>query len=87
MANGEGQKTIGAGSPHKPRMTVARRIEATSGVIRGEPMERIARSSGVTAAEAGLRHEALFEGAGCAVGRERIKLLRQEDRPAAVLVG
>ena len=37
-------------------MTVARKIEATVRVIRGEPMERIARSSGVTAADVSRWH-------------------------------
>ena len=87
MAKSRGQKTKGAGSPGKPRMTVARKIEATVRVIRGEPMELVARDLGVTAADVSRWHEALFEGAECAVEGEKIRPQRQEDRPAAVLVG
>ena len=87
MAKSRCEKTRRAGAPGKPRMTVARKIEATVRVIRGEPMELVARDLGVTAADVSRWHEALFEGAECAVEGEKIRPQRQEDRPAAVLVG
>ena len=71
MAKSRGQKTKGAGSPGKPRMTVARKIDATVRVIRGEPMELVARDLGVTAADVSRWHEALFEGAECALKEKK----------------
>uniref|UniRef100_A0A1X7SID5 Uncharacterized protein n=1 Tax=Amphimedon queenslandica TaxID=400682 RepID=A0A1X7SID5_AMPQE len=88
MAKGKtGQKTKKRGAPRKPRMTVARKIEATVRVIRGESMESVARSLGVTAADISRWHEAFFDGAACACEEEKIGSQGHEDRETGILAG
>ncbi len=57
-----GQKTKRKGAPRKPKMTVARKIEAAVRVIRGESMERITRKS----PRDGSRYQPLVRG-GCSM--------------------
>ncbi|WP_156013302.1 hypothetical protein [Thioalkalivibrio sp. HK1] len=54
MANRRrGQQPQKAGAPRKLKMTVARKIKAIVRVIQGEPMDLVARSFNVTAADVG----------------------------------
>jgi transposase-like protein len=78
-----GVETSGIGAPAAPgwpvRMTVGRKRDAVLRLLRGEPLEIVAREVGVTAADLSSWRDAFLE-----AGAESLKTRARDDRDATI---
>jgi hypothetical protein len=78
-----GVETSGIGAPAAPgrpvRMTAGRKRDAVLRLLRGEPLEIVAREVGVTAADLSSWRDAFLE-----AGAESLKARARDDRDATI---
>jgi transposase-like protein len=78
-----GVETSGIGAPASPgrpvRMTAGRKRDAVLRLLRGEPLEIVAREVGVTAADLSGWRDAFLE-----AGAESLKARARDDRDATI---